>query len=389
MHSKCLNGLMCHSMRCDCGCSSRRRCQMSEGAAARRVIDQEAAAGLSTSQGVRVQDDGATPSRRRAARRRAPAQLRHGATDYHRPGLTSIRRSRTTRADWAWGMVWVDEPCPSSRETSRTKATRHQARQARASPRFLIDQWRSSTGGRRGPALRRARLAFQTTSREAGGGRDGRAGASGAAARGRDWCGAGAGRSVRRQEAAAEAKCARRRRAVVRGTTPQLDLVAGEASRGLADESTEYEIRSGSVVTTERWNGEARAGRARVHKGWDAAVAAQRWKTCANGIGDCDEGLDAGAPAPAGAVCVGNALRKGSRAGRVAGWGRPRISEGAASRARSSVVWRASRRSARELAEVTTTARMERIGAVERCVSASPRGGSRSRDRREVVNQAP
>jgi 6,7-dimethyl-8-ribityllumazine synthase len=64
--------------------------------------------------------------------------------------------------------------------------------------------------------------------------------------------------------------------AVVRGDTPHFDYVAGEASRGLADASAEYEIPIGfGLLTTDTMEqAQARAGGAHGNKGWDAAVAA-------------------------------------------------------------------------------------------------------------------
>ena len=64
--------------------------------------------------------------------------------------------------------------------------------------------------------------------------------------------------------------------AVVRGDTPHFDYVAGEASRGLADASAEYEIPIGfGLLTTDTMEqAEARAGGAHGNKGWDAALAA-------------------------------------------------------------------------------------------------------------------
>ena len=64
--------------------------------------------------------------------------------------------------------------------------------------------------------------------------------------------------------------------AVIRGDTPHFDFVAGEASRGLADASTEYEIPIGfGLLTTDTMEqAEARAGGEHGNKGWDAAIAA-------------------------------------------------------------------------------------------------------------------
>ena len=64
--------------------------------------------------------------------------------------------------------------------------------------------------------------------------------------------------------------------AVIRGDTPHFDFVAGEASRGLADASNDYEIPIGfGLLTTDNMaQAEARAGGEFGNKGWDAAIAA-------------------------------------------------------------------------------------------------------------------
>jgi len=64
--------------------------------------------------------------------------------------------------------------------------------------------------------------------------------------------------------------------AVVRGDTPHFDFVAGEASRGLADASRDFDIPVGfGLLTTDTMEqAEARAGGEHGNKGWDAAVAA-------------------------------------------------------------------------------------------------------------------
>ncbi|HEX5831501.1 MAG TPA: 6,7-dimethyl-8-ribityllumazine synthase [Gemmatimonadaceae bacterium] len=64
--------------------------------------------------------------------------------------------------------------------------------------------------------------------------------------------------------------------AVVRGETPHFDVVAGEASRGLAQASADFDIPVGlGLLTTDTMaQAEARAGGAHGNKGWDAAVAA-------------------------------------------------------------------------------------------------------------------
>jgi 6,7-dimethyl-8-ribityllumazine synthase len=63
--------------------------------------------------------------------------------------------------------------------------------------------------------------------------------------------------------------------AVVRGDTPHFDYVAGEASRGLALASADYEVPVGLGLLTcdDMAQAEARAGGAHGNKGWDAAVA--------------------------------------------------------------------------------------------------------------------
>ena len=64
--------------------------------------------------------------------------------------------------------------------------------------------------------------------------------------------------------------------AVIRGDTPHFDYVAGEASRGLATASTEFDVPIGfGVLTCDTVaQAEARAGGEHGNKGWDAALAA-------------------------------------------------------------------------------------------------------------------
>ena len=80
--------------------------------------------------------------------------------------------------------------------------------------------------------------------------------------------------------------------AVIRGDTPHFDYVAGEASRGLADASTEYEIPIGfGLLTTDTMEqAEARAGGAHGNKGWDAAVAAMEMADLFERLDGTDEG---------------------------------------------------------------------------------------------------
>ena len=64
--------------------------------------------------------------------------------------------------------------------------------------------------------------------------------------------------------------------AVVRGETPHFDYVAGEAARGLAQASADFDIPIGfGLLTTDTTaQAEARAGGDHGNKGWDAALAA-------------------------------------------------------------------------------------------------------------------
>ena len=64
--------------------------------------------------------------------------------------------------------------------------------------------------------------------------------------------------------------------AVIRGDTPHFDYVAGEASRGLAQASVDFDVPIGFGVLTcdNDEQAEARAGGAHGNKGWDAALAA-------------------------------------------------------------------------------------------------------------------
>jgi 6,7-dimethyl-8-ribityllumazine synthase len=63
--------------------------------------------------------------------------------------------------------------------------------------------------------------------------------------------------------------------AVIRGETAHFDFIAGEASRGLAAISAEFETPVGFGVLTcdTDEQAEARAGGAHGNKGWDAALA--------------------------------------------------------------------------------------------------------------------
>jgi 6,7-dimethyl-8-ribityllumazine synthase len=64
--------------------------------------------------------------------------------------------------------------------------------------------------------------------------------------------------------------------AVIRGDTPHFDFVAGEASRGLATASADFDvpIAFGLLTCDTMAQAEARAGGEHGNKGWDAALAA-------------------------------------------------------------------------------------------------------------------
>jgi 6,7-dimethyl-8-ribityllumazine synthase len=64
--------------------------------------------------------------------------------------------------------------------------------------------------------------------------------------------------------------------AVIRGETPHFDFVAGEAARGLAAASADFDVPVGfGLLTTDSLEqADARAGGAHGNKGWDAALAA-------------------------------------------------------------------------------------------------------------------
>ena len=80
--------------------------------------------------------------------------------------------------------------------------------------------------------------------------------------------------------------------AVIRGDTPHFDYVAGEASRGLASASVEYETPIGFGVLTcdNDEQAEARAGGEHGNKGWDAALAALEMADLFDRLDAADEG---------------------------------------------------------------------------------------------------
>ena len=80
--------------------------------------------------------------------------------------------------------------------------------------------------------------------------------------------------------------------AVIRGDTPHFDYICTEASRGLADASSDYEIPIGfGLLTTDTMEqAEARAGGEHGNKGWDAAIAALEMSDLFERLDGSDEG---------------------------------------------------------------------------------------------------
>ena len=80
--------------------------------------------------------------------------------------------------------------------------------------------------------------------------------------------------------------------AVIRGDTPHFDFVAGEASRGLAEASADFDVPVGfGLLTTDTMEqAEARAGGEHGNKGWDAALAALEMADLFERLRCADEG---------------------------------------------------------------------------------------------------
>ena len=79
--------------------------------------------------------------------------------------------------------------------------------------------------------------------------------------------------------------------AVIRGDTPHFDYVAGEASRGLALASADFDvpIAFGVLTCDTLAQAEARAGGEHGNKGWDAALAALEMADLFDRLGVADE----------------------------------------------------------------------------------------------------
>jgi len=80
--------------------------------------------------------------------------------------------------------------------------------------------------------------------------------------------------------------------AVIRGETPHFEYVAGEASRGLADASAEFDtpIGFGLLTCDNMAQANARAGGDHGNKGWDAALAALEMADLFARLADSREG---------------------------------------------------------------------------------------------------
>jgi 6,7-dimethyl-8-ribityllumazine synthase len=79
--------------------------------------------------------------------------------------------------------------------------------------------------------------------------------------------------------------------AVIRGETPHFQYVAGEATRGLADASAEFDtpIGFGLLTCDNMAQAESRAGGEHGNKGWDAALAALEMADLYARLADSDE----------------------------------------------------------------------------------------------------
>ena len=82
--------------------------------------------------------------------------------------------------------------------------------------------------------------------------------------------------------------------AVVRGETPHFDFVAGEASRGLAKVTEDFDlpVGFGLLTTDDMAQAVARAGGAHGNKGWDAAMAALEMVDLLDRVQGQPEGAD-------------------------------------------------------------------------------------------------
>ncbi len=286
MHSKCLTGDVFHSLRCDCGWQLDTAMEMiAEGRTRRRSSTSTRKGGAS----------GCSTSSRRTSSRTAGADtveaneqlgfkpdLRNygiGAQILLDLGLASIRPITNNPRKMVGlegyglhvGRARADRPAGARRER---RLPAHQARQARTPARVLTSTWRNSDGRiRRTPAertaIRRRRQPVQPVDHRASSStarstrscdtacRPTTSTSSGCRARGS--CPIAARRLLRRERYDALVAVG----AVIRGDTPHFDYVAGEASRGLADASTEFETPIGFGVLTCDNDEQARGARRR------------------------------------------------------------------------------------------------------------------------------
>lgn len=79
--------------------------------------------------------------------------------------------------------------------------------------------------------------------------------------------------------------------AVIRGDTPHFDYVAGQASRGLAKASEDFDVPIGFGLLTcdDKAQAQARAGGVHGNKGWDAALAAMQMADLFDRLDAADE----------------------------------------------------------------------------------------------------
>jgi 6,7-dimethyl-8-ribityllumazine synthase len=79
--------------------------------------------------------------------------------------------------------------------------------------------------------------------------------------------------------------------AVIRGDTPHFEFVAGEASRGLAKASEDFDVPIGFGLLTcdDKEQAQARAGGVHGNKGWDAALAAMQMADLFDRLDAADE----------------------------------------------------------------------------------------------------
>ena len=366
-----------------------------KGAASIVYLDQEGRGIglLNKLKAYELQDAGARHGRgERTARLRArPPQLRHRRADPPRPRAQARSgRSRTIRARWSASRATgssVDERVPIVQPATRgeRRLPGHQARQARAPPRFLIDDMAEFSGiangaGRGASPCSPQPLQSSHVTRSSSTARWTRS--SGTARRRRTsivvWV-PGAWElpfAARRLAATERYDALVVVGAVIRGDTPHFDYVAGEASRGLAagERRVRHPDRLRPPDDATRWSRPKRAPAARTAtRDGMRPSPRSRWRTSSSGsMRDGRELRRARAcPRPAGALCVGHARRRtSSSASRSQVWDDLAVAP-EERRVAAPIVRHVAQRQREldaELADVTTNWRLERLGAIERCV---------------------